>query len=113
MLERQTSFADAIAIPQLANACCEVPEVDQEMPGTGLKVLREVSKKISIAMLAHIQSCTLFLEEAELQHYLKAVALLQHTRLSHFCIQGISKCKFMKGIVIDLGDNLTSCCDMV
>lgn len=82
-----TSFADALAVPQLAKACCDIVLQKHEPGVTGLKVLREVSKEISVSMLAHIRGYALRLEDANQQHSLKIFKLLRHTRLSRLCVQ--------------------------
>lgn len=85
-----TSFADALAAPELAEACRAAS--DQWCPTracrvrSGLKVLREVSKEISIVMLAHVHKYTLRLEASKWQDDIKAGTFLQNTQLSKLTV---------------------------
>lgn len=85
-MKPSTSFADALTVPQLAQACSHAARGSP----SGLKCLREVSKQISIAMLAHVHSYTLRLVDNKQLQNLKAVPLLKRTRLSNLAVQVVS-----------------------
>lgn len=82
-----TSFADALAVPQLAQACCA--DLDDGQGRTGLKELRLVNKEISVTILAQIHSFTLKLGFSDQHHSLQAVPLLRNAKLSFLNVRSM------------------------
>lgn len=67
------------AVPRLGMACSAILTV--AVPGSGLKLMRLVSKKLSSAMLGVVQRYTLQLDGRS--GCIRTFALLQQTRLTH------------------------------
>lgn len=69
------------AVPQLGSSCSKVLEDFFGVPGSGIKLMRLVSKQLRVAMLGMVQGYTLLLNGSG-EQLLKEMALFQNTRLS-------------------------------
>lgn len=76
-----TTLGEAIsAVPQLGRDCSAVLTV--AVPGSGLKLMRLVSRHLRTAMLGVVQGYTLLLDGSS-PGLFREMALLEHTSLSH------------------------------
>lgn len=90
MSKRLTSFADALTVPQLAQAC--IAQLDGfRIKGKhiALKVLRQLSKEISSSMLTHVKeySHNLKLGCPDMLEALQSIKFLNRTKLSKLTIK--------------------------
>lgn len=75
-----TTLAEAItAVPQLRSSCILVLTCPQDASGTGIKLLRLVSKQLCNAMLGAVRGYTLTLDGSRM---IDKIALLQGVQLS-------------------------------
>lgn len=77
-----TDFGQAVAaVPQLAQTCSSV--LGPDIPGSGLKLMRLVSRQLSSMLLATVSGYTLRLDGGAQGISQAEVAVLAGTKLSH------------------------------
>lgn len=86
-----TTLGDVVsAVPQLALACSAALTSEGDLPGTGTKLMRLVSRTLRTAMLAIISGYTLTLDGKNVLSD-KELSLLARTNLSFLRVQVIAE----------------------
>lgn len=79
-------FSEALAVPDLAQACFEVLDQNEVLPGAAIKKLRLVCKAVRDVMHTLVKSYTLQMEASNMADIQDIIKLLNGTRLLRLSI---------------------------